>query len=172
MLRQAVKANVPEGSRLSVNKALDLILRSKDRHKWQGTQLLRKIIPCGIGETSLQPIGKYHSTKLKREFVLALQPRAEDIPNLEQFRLWHSSLYYNYAVEHSIDALIIDVSKNGVSGNRELRELHQSKIPLLEKRMLDERLGRVAIQYFRALEEVPAQERLIKQSSGQTKFKF
>jgi hypothetical protein len=54
-----------------------------------------------------------------------------------------------------LDAMIVDLSKNQVSGKRELRELNARKLPLLEKSELDDRLTLVGTCYEKAIELVP-----------------
>ena len=172
MLRQAVNAHVPLDSRPSVIRAIELIFRSIEKHKWNGRPLIAKTIRCGVGRTTLMPVGIYHSDLLGSNLIVALQPRAESVPNLEQYRIWHSSLFYEYSEEKATDAVIIDLSKNTINGNRELSELDSRKLPFLEKHSISDRLDQVALQFFKALDDSPKIKGPLSGSSKQGKLKL
>ncbi len=156
-LRQAVRANVPEEAQRSVMRGLELLLAFIEKHRWQGKALPPRTISCGALCTELRPIGEYYSHLLNKRFLLALQPRLEDVPNFEQFRIWHSALDYEFCTNSSElpETMIVDLSKNLVSGKRELRELTSVKLPLLERTELRSRLELIASCYKRAIDEVP-----------------
>lgn len=156
-LRQAVRKYVPSESQRSVFEGLDLLLRFIKKHKWQGKQLSGcDLVYEGLA-TQLQPIGAYYSESLKRKFVLGLQPRLENIPTDEQFRIWLSALHYQYCIGRSepLGAMIVDLSKSTVNGKRELRELTSKKIPLLSIDEMNERMTLVGLSYNQAIKVVP-----------------
>jgi hypothetical protein len=156
-LRQAVRKYVPPDSQKSVLEGLDLLLRFIERHRWQGKQLP----PCDLVfdglPVQLRPIGIYSSNVLKKKCVLALQPRLEDVPTNEQFRIWLSAMHYRYCKDSAgtLSAMIVDLSKNPVSGKRELREITSRKFPLLPEKEMNARFQLIASSYGRAIQEVP-----------------
>jgi hypothetical protein len=79
------------------------------------------------------------------------------VPGFEQFRIWHSAIHYEFCTDPSepLDAMIVDLSKNQVSGKRELRELTEKKLPLLERAELNARLRLIGSCYKKAIEVVP-----------------
>ena len=97
------------------------------------------------------------SVKQRRKCLLTLQPRLDDGPNHEQFRIWLSALHYEFCCDplESLEAVIIDLSRDERTDKRRLRELTPLTLPLLEKSELDKRLDLVATCYLRAIELVP-----------------
>jgi hypothetical protein len=156
-LRQAVRANVPEKAQRSVLRGLELLLEFIEKHRWEGIGIPARDIRCGALNTEIRPIGKYYSQTLKRRSLLALQPRLDDVPSFEQFRIWHSAIHYEFCTDPSepLEAMIVDLSKNQVSGKRELHELTERKLPILERAELSARLTLVGSCYKRAIETVP-----------------
>ena len=157
-LRQAVEQYVPSESQKSVLHGLDLLLRFIKKHDWHS----RKAIPtCDLVyeglRTQLRPVGVYESKLLNKKFVIALQPRLEDVPTNEQFRIWLSAIQHRYCnnVSDNREPMIVDLAKNLVSGKRELREITKEKIELLDQIEFDGRLTLVARNYKKAIEIVP-----------------
>jgi hypothetical protein len=157
-LKQAVKANVPPGSRDSVWKAVQLLLDFIRKYGWQGIAIHPRDVPVGHGFTvKLRPVGKFFSPTRDRKCLVALQPRLDEQPNHEQFRIWHSALHYEFCCDplEPLEALIVDLSRDEITGKRRLRELDLSKLALLDKTELDRRLDLVATCYLKAIELVP-----------------
>ncbi len=156
-LRVAVRRYVPPESQRSVFEGLGLLLRFIQRHQWEGKELP----PCDMLfdglPVELRPVGTYYSHILKQKFALALQPRLENVPTDEQFRIWLSALNYRYchSPADSVSPMIVDLSKNPVSGKRELRELISRKIPLLSEAEMNTRLHVVASNYKMAINQIP-----------------
>jgi hypothetical protein len=151
-------ANVPPGSRRSVWHAVLLLLKFIRTWGWQGVELQSRDVPVGYGFTiRLRPIGKFFSAKRKTKSLLALQPRQDNQPNYEQFRIWRSALHYEFCCDplEPLEAIIIDLSRDFDSGKRILRELGSTVLPLLDKSELDRRLDLIATCYRRAIEVVP-----------------
>jgi hypothetical protein len=169
---QAVRANAPEEAQASVGRAVELIFRSIATHEWRGQSLKPKKLLVSDFEIELSPIGIYRSKKYGKDFLLALQPRAEDVPTLDQFKIWHSCLFYNFLVSKSADVMIVDLSKNAVNGKRELRELTSRKLPLLGKGPSEFRLSNVLRQFDRALKAAPSQPKKRPGPKGQKDFGF
>lgn len=154
-LRHAVRDKVYPDSQQSVLRSLELFWRFVEKHQWKGKTIAARAyrLPSGVG-IRVEPIGKYFSEFTKTDWIVALQPRQDEIPNTEQFAMWRSALFYEYCDGSDI-SMIVDLSKNLVSQKRELREITSRKYPLLEKAELDERLETVAACYLKAIEVVP-----------------
>jgi hypothetical protein len=157
-LKQAVRAKVPPDSRASVWRGVELLLEFVRKYDWQGVQLQGRDVPVGHGCTiRLRPIGKFFSPTLKRKCLLVLQPRLDVFPDYEQFRIWLSAIHYEFCCDplEPLEALIVDLSRDERTGKRRLRELDPSKMPLLDKAELDQRLDLVTNCYLKAIELVP-----------------
>jgi hypothetical protein len=157
-LWRAVRAHVPEEGRDSVWKGLKLLLNFVQRHQWRGVEIRPRDVPVGHGFTvRITPIGVFSSNLMKGKWLLAIQPRLDDVPTLEQFRIWHSALHYQFCCDplDPLDALIVDLSRNEVSGQRRLRRLSAEQLPILEKKELDDRFDLVASCFKRSIELVP-----------------
>lgn len=157
-LKQAVRMKVPPESRNSVWRAVLLLLKFLRECGWKGVEVQSRDVPVGHGFTvRLRPIGKFFSSSRKEKCLLALQPRLDNEPTMEQFRIWRSALHYEFCCDplEPLEAVIIDVSRDQDTGKRRLRELGHSTIPLLDKVELDRRLDIIATCYRKALEIVP-----------------
>lgn len=156
-LRTAIRKFVPPESQLSVHQGLNLLLRSIEKHKWTGGPVPSRELRFEGLATKLTPIGKYYSELRKETFVVALQPRLEDVPDDEQFRIWLSAIHYSYCenLDDRLIAMIVDLSKNRVNGQRQFRELEPTKMPLLASAEMNDRLGLVASCYNEAIKVVP-----------------
>ena len=176
-LRQAVRTHVPLVAQRSVLKGLELLLEFIQKHKWQGTELAAREIACDDLTVVLRPIGKYYSALLQKEYLLAIQPRLEDVPTDEQFRIWHSALHYEFCrgeLGH-LEVMIVDLSKNEISEKRELRELTSKKLPLLLPEETTQRLDLIGSCYQKAIELVPhlpERARTTKHSVQRELFRF
>lgn len=158
-LRHAVREKVfPEGQ-ASVLKAVELFVEFVKAHQWAGNSLSPSFyeLPNGA-KVKTEVIGRYFSKKTGSEWVVALQPRQDEIPNDEQFAMWRSALCYEFNVSKD-EVMILDLSRNRVSGKREIREITGRKFPLLPKAELDDRLNLTASSYQRAIEIVPERPR-------------
>lgn len=154
-LRNAVREKVFPEAQKSVLRGLELFFRFVEKHEWRGKGLSAQNyrLPSGA-EIKLEPIGRYFSSYLKAQWLVALQPRQDDFPDSEQFCMWRSALYYQFC--NDIDnVMIVDLSKNSVSQKRQLREVTSEKFPLLDRSELDDRLELVAASYQRAVELIP-----------------
>ena len=130
---------------------------------------------CAGGfEIPLKPVGVYQSAALGKKFVVGLQPRAEDVPNIEQYRIWHSALFHHFAatVVPQIEVMIVDLAKNPVNGNRELRELTARKLSLLPIEILNERLNFVATLFEKAGSISSRAESEVRKQSKQGELPF
>jgi hypothetical protein len=157
-LKQAIKANVPPDSRKSVWHAVLLLLKFIKAYGWQGVEIQSRDVPVGHDFTvKLRPIGKFISLTRKRKCLLALQPRLDNAPKYEQYRIWRSALHYEFCCDplEPLEAVIVDLSRDYDTGKRQIRELGPTILPLLDKTELDQRLDLVARCYRRALEVVP-----------------
>ena len=157
-LWRAVRTNVPEEGRDSVWRGVKLLFDFVRRHHWRGVELPPRDVPVGHGFTvRISPIGVFSSDLMKGKWLLAIQPRLDDVPTLEQFRIWHSALHYEFCCDplDPFEALIVDLSRNQVSGQRRLRQLSTEQLPLLEKKELDDRFDLVATCFKRSIELVP-----------------
>jgi hypothetical protein len=94
---------------------------------------------------------------MKGRWLLAIQPRLDDVPTLEQFRIWHSALHHQFCCDplDPFEAMIVDLSKSEVSGQRRLRPLSAKQLPILEKKELDDRFDLVATCFRRSIELAP-----------------
>jgi hypothetical protein len=171
-LRHAVREKVFPDAQPSVLKAVELFWRFVEKHRWKGNSLSARgyELPSGT-MVKVEPIGRYFSQHTNSEWVVALQPRQEDIPNDEQFCMWRSALTYLYGAEKDV-VMIVDLSKNVVSQKRELRELTAKKFPLLSKVELNDRLDVVAACYRKAVELVPERPRRLLVPSEEPGFGF
>lgn len=158
-LRHAVREKVFSEAQPSVLKAVDLFWRFVEKHQWRGKALSESAytLPSGLG-VRIGPIGRYFSEHTKSDWLVALQPRQDDIPNDEQFSMWRSALVYEFCGGEDT-AMIVDLSKNPISQKRELREITARKFPLLAKSELDERLELVGHCYRTAIDIIPERPR-------------
>jgi hypothetical protein len=158
-LRHAVRERVFPEAQPSVLKAVELFWKFAEKHQWKGRAQLASAykIPSGL-TVKVDPIGRYFSQHTKSEWLVALQPRQDDIPNDEQFKIWRSVLVYEFCAGEDA-AMIVDLSRNSVNQKRELRELTARKFPLLTKNELDERLEFVGACYRKAIDLVPERPR-------------
>lgn len=170
-LISAIDEHVPLDSRKSVTQAIDLFLGSIAKHKWKGRSLAPKSFVLSNGRNvSLRPVGRYLSAFRKDEFILALQPRSENAPNLEQFRIWHSALLHEFCdIDKKPDVMIIDLSKSLVSGKRQISEFTSQKLQTLERSELNDRLMLVTSCYQQAVLIVPDKPRRYRVESGAQK---
>ena len=158
-LRHAVRGKVFPEAQPSVLKAVELLSRFVEDHKWAGKSLPASSYKLPDGSSvKVEAIGRYFSSKTKSDWLVAIQPRQHDIPNDEQFAMWRSVLRYEFDAADE-DVMIVDLSKNSVSQKRELREITNRKFPALSKAELDERLDFIASCYLRAMEIVPERSR-------------
>jgi hypothetical protein len=68
--------------------------------------------------------------------------------------------------------MIVDLSRNPVNQNRELREITERKFPLLPKAELIERLEFVVSCYKKAIEIVPERPRRLSKDDDDPGFPF
>ena len=171
-LRHAVKEKVFPVSQASVLKAVELFLRFVRKHQWKGNPLSESYYRLPSGSSiKIAPIGKYVSRHTKSEWIVALQPRQDDVPNDNQFSMWRSALSYEFCPDRD-RAMIVDLSRNSVNQKRELREITSSKFPLLTKAELDEKLEFVVFCYGRATEIVPERPRRPARNDDGPEFPF
>lgn len=172
-LREAVRVNVPNEARRSVQTAIDLFLEFIKKHRWKGEFGPPQDLILDHSKVRLRPIGRYKSSFLQKDFLLALQPRSEDIPNLEQFRIWHSALHHVFCAKRTdMQVMIVDLAKNNISGKREVQELTNSRLPLLDPRELNDRLALTVSCFRKADEIVPKSPPSKPRSPGQKGFPF
>jgi hypothetical protein len=154
-LRHAVREKVFQEGQASVLKAVELFVEFAEAHQWSGNSLSPSFyeLPSGA-KIRTAAIGRYFSKKTEKEWLVALQPRQNEIPNDEQFAMWRSVLCYEYEAADD-RVMIVDISKNPVSQKRELREITSRKFPMISKSILDDRLDLVASCYRKAIEIVP-----------------
>jgi hypothetical protein len=158
VLKQAIDSNVPPKARSSVLKAVQLLIKFVRKYAWHGIEIPARDVPVGHGLTvRLRPVGMFFSTIHKKKCLLAIQPRLDDAPNYEQFRIWISALHYEFCCDplDPLEALIVDLSRDELTNRRRLRELNPQNLPLLDKVELDKRLDSVATCYLRAIELIP-----------------
>jgi hypothetical protein len=158
-LRHAVREKVFPAAQPSVLKAVELFCRFVEKHQWRGKALSESAypLPSGLG-VRINSIGRYFSEHTKSDWLVALQPRQDDISNDEQFSMWRSALVYEFCSGEDA-AMIVDLSKNPISQKREVREITARKFPLLAKSELDERLELVGHCYRTAIDLVPERPR-------------
>lgn len=172
-LRHAVREKVfPEGQ-ASVLKAVELFVEFAKAHQWTGSSLSPSSyeLPCGA-KVKTEAIGRYFSEKTNSEWLIGLQPRQNEIPNDEQFAMWRSALCYEFSTSSNA-VMILDLSKNPVTGRRETREITERKFPLLSKAELEERLDLVVSCYRKAVEIVPERPRpMLKRDDDEPGFSF
>lgn len=157
-LRHALDSNVPNDSRSSVWEAVQLLRKFAAEYQWRGVSLPTRNVAVGLGfSVQLRPVGMYQSFSKHRKCLLAVQPRLADAPNLEQIRIWLSSLYYEFCCDplEPLEPLIVDLSRSEVTRLRALRELSPSTHPLLAKPELDTRFEVIVSCWKRAVELVP-----------------
>jgi hypothetical protein len=171
-LRHAVRDKVFPEAQLSVLKAVELLCNFVEKHQWKGRALSESAyaLPSG-SRVKVNLIGRYLSQRTKSEWLVALQPRQDDVPNDEQFRMWRSALVYEYCAGEDA-VMIVDLSRNSVSQKRELRELTARKCPLMTKSELDERLEVVTRCYRKATDAVPERPRRLSRANDDPSFNF
>lgn len=161
-LWRAVNENVPEESRASVRNGLNLLLRFARKLQLQGVEVAPRDVPVGRGFTiRIRLAGIFYSPVLGRRWAIAVQPRLDDAPTLEQSRIWLSALHYEFCCDplQPLEAMIIDLSREEFSGKRCLKELTAKNCPLLDKSELDARLDLVASCWKQAIETTPIRAR-------------
>jgi hypothetical protein len=156
--KEAIREHVPTESQRSVADALELLVKFADKHKWTGQVVPKASFKLADGSIiRLRAVGRFFSNRENKNFFLALQPRADDTPNLEQFRMWRSALHYEY-IQSNLDdaeAMIVDFSRNPVNRKRELSEFSSQKLPLLSREELESRFQIVVTCFLKAIELVP-----------------
>jgi hypothetical protein len=171
-LRHAVREKVFPEAQSSVLKAVELFWKFVEKHQWKGNALSESAyaLPSGLS-LKIRSIGRYFSQHTESEWLVALQPRQDDVPNDEQFSMWRSALVYEFCAGEDA-VMIVDLSKNPVNQKRELRELTARKFPLLARRELDERLDLVAHCYRQAMDTIPERPRRPSRDHDDPHFDF
>lgn len=172
-LRRSVREKVDVDAQASVLKAVELFCAFVEKHKWKGRALSERNFRLPRGEKiKVSPIGRYYSQLTESEWLVALQPRQEDVPNSEQFAMWRSALFYSFC-DGEDDVMIVDLSKSPVHHKRQLSEIKSSKYPLLSLTDLEERLDLVVSCYKRSIEIVPERPRReVSKKDDEPTFKF
>jgi hypothetical protein len=157
-LLQALNKHVPERARNSVWQSVELLIGFARSNKWSGVALPDHDVPVGLGlAVKLRPVGMFFSPVRNERYLLALQPRLDYAPTLEQERIWLSSLYYEFCCDRlqPLRPAIVDLGRDKGASKRELRELGIEQLPILELGELNARLSLIASCYKRAIEMVP-----------------
>lgn len=154
-LRNAVRQRVYYNAQASVLKAVELFVKFAGYHEWTGKPLIPTVYRLPNGQvTTIRAIGRYFSQRTKSEWLVALQPRQDNVPNEEQFRMWRTALSLEFGLADEA-TMIVDLSKNVVTQKRELREITSRKFAALSKDELDARFELIASCYAKAVEIVP-----------------
>jgi len=174
-LRSAVDRQVPERARDSVWAAVELLRNFAKAGKWSGIALPYHDVQVGLNLTvRVRAVGMFYSPVRMERRLIALQPRQDFAPTLEQSQIWISALYYEFCCDplEPLQPSILDLSRGIGKGKRSLSELTSKQLSVLSKDELDSRLDMVARSFVRARDLVPPPKLKPspKPSTGQSDF--
>jgi len=160
-LENSIDNKLPPNARPSVKLAVKSLLDFAKEKAWLGEPLPRFNLEIGRGAVlPVRVAGRFHSKD--NRWVVGLQPRLDGAPSLFwQMQTWLALIQEAYCLDPLAPAepLILDVSRDPITGKRGFHAIGLSEVPLITRDELNNRLNRFLDCWARAVEAVPVRPR-------------
>lgn len=165
-LLNTIEMKVPPNARQSIRAAVERLIAFAIEMDWVGERLPDFTLEVGRGYTmQVVSVGRFSSPRGR--WVVGLQPRLDNAPSLEwQIETWLSFLNEAYCADPLAPAtpLILDVSRNPLTGLRGFHAVDPAVVKILSKSELDARMDQFLDCYEEAKKIIPVRPKKSRRS--------